>query len=334
MRPGYCAGLVASRDDGLIFPRTIVQVPDTRSVRGRRHGRVGPEEADACCCSIPQALPANASRCCCAGSICRTGSRSGSIGASMSAWSTAIFRFDALSRRSGRERRDDHPGTARPAADTRRRHELKHNSHPLKHFVFDAAGRLFVNIGAPSDACAASAQETKPCAAGEGPSPLAAVWMFTPPSGGIFPALRPGETGPQHEVFARGLRNSMALAVHPRSGSRCCRARMRATSPTPRCRTRRSMCWSGAGITAGRIATIWRRRVPSMSTFLKAAGPYRDLCNNAALYRPPHSVMPPHGAPLGMLYYGGEKFPALKDKLIVSLHGYRPTREPRDRLRH
>ena len=30
MRPGYCAGLVASRDDGLVFPRTIVQVPDTR----------------------------------------------------------------------------------------------------------------------------------------------------------------------------------------------------------------------------------------------------------------------------------------------------------------
>ena len=36
--------------------------------------------------------------------------------------------------------------------------------------------------------------------------------------------------------------------------------------------------------------------------------------------------MPPHGAPLGMLYYGGEKFPALKDRLIVSLHGYRPSR--------
>ena len=35
--------------------------------------------------------------------------------------------------------------------------------------------------------------------------------------------------------------------------------------------------------------------------------------------------MPPHGAPLGMLYYGAEKFPELKDRLIVSLHGYRPT---------
>ena len=35
--------------------------------------------------------------------------------------------------------------------------------------------------------------------------------------------------------------------------------------------------------------------------------------------------MPPHGAPLGMLYYHGEKFAGLKDKLIVALHGYRPT---------
>ena len=46
---------------------------------------------------------------------------------------------------------------------------------------------------------------------------------------------------------------------------------------------------------------------------------------NAELYRRPHSVMPPHGAPLGMLYYHGDKFAELKDKLLVSLHGYRPT---------
>jgi hypothetical protein len=61
------------------------------------------------------------------------------------------------------------------------------------------------------------------------------------------------------------------------------------------------------------------------AAFLKKDGPHHDLCNNTALYRSPHSVMPPHGAPLGMLYYRGEKFPALKDKLLVSLHGYRPT---------
>ena len=35
-------------------------------------------------------------------------------------------------------------------------------------------------------------------------------------------------------------------------------------------------------------------------------------------------MLPPHGAPLGMLYYDGEKFPDLQGKLIVALHGYRP----------
>src|SRR3954447_24137670 len=30
MRDGYCAGLVASKEDGLIFPRSIVQVPGQR----------------------------------------------------------------------------------------------------------------------------------------------------------------------------------------------------------------------------------------------------------------------------------------------------------------
>ena len=35
--------------------------------------------------------------------------------------------------------------------------------------------------------------------------------------------------------------------------------------------------------------------------------------------------MPPHAAPLGMLYYHGAKFPELEGKLIVGLHGYRPT---------
>src|SRR5689334_23971163 len=31
MREGYCAGLVADKDDGLIFPRTIVQIPGHRA---------------------------------------------------------------------------------------------------------------------------------------------------------------------------------------------------------------------------------------------------------------------------------------------------------------
>ncbi|MEJ0075475.1 MAG: PQQ-dependent sugar dehydrogenase [Alphaproteobacteria bacterium] len=204
---------------------------------------------------------------------------------------------------------------------------LPRNLHPLKHFVFDRLGRLFVNIGAPSDACATTKAETKPCAAGEGASPLASVWMFTPPTGGVFPALKPTDANPPHEVFARGLRNSMALAVSPSfpdegfvlQGENA-RDLPEANRPNEELNSLERgkhygwpYCYDLTTVSA------------EYAAFLKKAGPYRDLCNNAALYRSPHSLMPPHGAPLGMLYYGGEKFRALKGKLIVSLHGYRPT---------
>ncbi len=55
------------------------------------------------------------------------------------------------------------------------------------------------------------------------------------------------------------------------------------------------------------------------------AGPYKNLCNNSTIYKQPYSLLPPHGAPLGMLYYHGSKFPELEGKLLVGLHGYRPT---------
>ena len=35
-------------------------------------------------------------------------------------------------------------------------------------------------------------------------------------------------------------------------------------------------------------------------------------------------LLPPHGAPLSMLYYDGAMFPQLRGKLLIALHGYRP----------
>jgi len=55
------------------------------------------------------------------------------------------------------------------------------------------------------------------------------------------------------------------------------------------------------------------------------SGPYKNLCTNGALYKQPFSLLPPHGAPLGMLYYHGQKFPELEGRLLIALHGYRPT---------
>jgi glucose/arabinose dehydrogenase len=204
---------------------------------------------------------------------------------------------------------------------------LTRNAHPLKHFIFDRSGRLFVNIGAPSDKCATGNAETGPCAAGEGASPLAAVWMFSPPAGGLFPALRPGDKNPPHEVFARGLRNSMALAAHPRfpdDGFPLLQAENARDLPEAD-RPNEEINALEPGRHYGwpycyDLTTV----SPEYAAFLKA-GAYRNLCSDPARYRRPHSLLSPHGAPLGMLYYDGTKFPELAGKLIVGLHGYRPT---------
>jgi len=322
MRPGYCAGLVASRDDGLIFPRTIVQVPDTRFFVVADMGGWEPKQGRLLLLD-PQAMAGRRLKVLMRGLDLPHGLAIGIDRRIYVGTVDRIFRFDPLGPDPAASVETvirGLPGLRPVLADGT---ALKHNSHPLKHFVFDAAGRLFVNIGAPSDACATSAQKTKPCAAGEGASPLAAVWLFTPPPGGVFPALQPGEASPKHEVFARGLRNSMALAAHG-SGLLLQGENARdipdAKVPNEEINV----------LEAGRhygwpychdLTTVSRE----YAVFLKTSPAYRNLCSDTARYRQPHSVMPPHGAPLGMLYYAAGKFSELKDKLIVSLHGYRPT---------
>jgi len=326
MQPGFCAGLVAAKDDGLIFPRTIVRVPDTRffvvaDMGGwdPKKGRLllldpaAPERARLKVLlrglDVPHGLAVGIDRRIYAGVVDK------------------IFRFDPLAADPAATVEtivQGLPGFKPKLADGT---TLSRNLHPLKHFVFDRTGRLFVNIGAPSDACATSKSETKPCAAGEGASPLAAVWMFTPPTGGIFPALKAGDANPSHEVFARGLRNSMAFAVHPRfpdEGFALLQGENARDLPEAN-RPNEELNVLERGKHYGwpychDLSTV----SPEYAAFLKKSGPYRDLCNNAALYRPPLSLMAPHGAPLGMLYYQGDKFPVLDGKLLVALHGYRP----------
>ena len=327
LRPGYCAGLVASKDDGLIFPRTLVQVPGARFLVvadmggwDQKRGRV--------LLLDPQAAEGRRLKVLLSGLDLPHGLGVGPDARVYVGTVEKILRFDPLDPDPATTVEtiiQDLPGAQPTLSDGSK---LRRNLHPLKHFVFDRTGRLFVNIGAPSDACATSRNETRPCRAGEGAAPLGAVWMFTPPAGGIFPALRPGDANPAHEVFARGLRNSMALAAHPRfpeAGFALLQGENARDIPD-------------AGKPNEEINLLERGKhygwpychdlttvSPEYAGFLNTNPVYRNLCANTARYRPPHTVLPPHGAPLGMLYYHGDKFAGLKDKLIVALHGYRPT---------
>lgn len=323
MKAGFCAGLVASRDDGLKFPRGIVQIPGRQLFVVADMGGWGHEDGRLLILD-PSAPAGRRIR----EAITRLsypfGLAAGPDGNVYASTDTSVFRFDPLAAnpkstietiiRALPGRRLTLPdGTV-----------VTESAHPLKAIAFDRTGRLFVNVGSHSDNCLWSAPNR--CSAGEGPSPLAAIWLFTPPAGGGFPALRSGDPDPPHEVFARGLRNSMALALHPRFPDRGY-----AFLQGENARDLQDLFAPNEEINAleqGRHygwPYCYDLATPSPEfRRLLQSGSFKDFCS-AASTRKPWSLLPPHGAPLGMLYYTADRFDELKGKLLVGLHGYRPT---------
>ena len=85
--------------------------------------------------------------------------------------------------------------------------------HAAKTMEISSDGMLYVNIGAPSNSCqVADRQERSP---GQDPCPILAE------AGGIwrFNANRPDQTQAEGARFATGIRNMVALELHPRTGA-------------------------------------------------------------------------------------------------------------------
>jgi glucose/arabinose dehydrogenase len=326
MKAGFCAGLVASEEDHLKFPRSIIQVPghdlfvvadmagwghsdgrllllDPRAPQGQRLKEL------LTAIEYPFGLVIGPDR------------------RLYASTAETIFRFDPLADnpRGTIETIIRHmPGRRITLPDGTR---LEESAHPLKQFVFDRNGRLFVNVGAHSDDCITRAPITKPCAAAEGAAAMAAIWLFTPPSGGLFPALKPNDPDPPHQVYARGLRNSMALALHPGfpdpgyaflqgENGRDLPDIFKPNEEINAIEQGRHYGWP--------YCFDLSTPSPEFKAVLQS-GTYKSLCTANPLYKPPFSLLPPHGAPLAMLYYHGTKFPELEGRLLVGLHGYRPT---------
>lgn len=326
MKAGFCAGLVASEEDHLKFPRSIIQVPGHDLFVVADMGGWG--HADGRLLLLdPHASPGQRFKELLTGVEYPFGLVIGPDRKLYASTAETIFRFDPLA---------DNP---RGTVETVIRHmpgrritlpdgtRLDESAHPLKQFVFDKTGRLFVNIGAHSDDCITSAPITRPCAAAEGASAMAAIWLFTPPAGGVFPALKPGDTDPPHAVYARGLRNSMAMALHPNfpdagyaflqgENGRDLPDIFKPNEEINAIEQGRHYGWP--------YCFDLSTPSPEFRTVLQS-GTYKSLCTANAIYRQPLSLLPPHGAPLAMLYYHGAKFPELEGKLLVGLHGYRPT---------
>ena len=326
MKTGFCAGLVASEEDGLKFPRSIVQLPGRDLFVVADMGGWG--HADERLLLLdPRAPQGGRFKELLTGLEYPFGLAIGPDKKLYASTAETIFRLDPLADdpRATVETIIRHlPGRRITLPDGTR---LEESAHPLKAFIFDRNGRLFVNVGSHSDDCIPPAPITKPCAAAEGASALASIWLFAPPAQGVFPALKPGDADPPHTVYARGLRNSMALALHPNfpdagyaflqgENARDLPDIFKPNEEINAIEEGRHYGWP--------YCYDLSTPSPEFRSVLQG-GVYKSLCTAGALYKPPLTLMPPHGAPLAMLYYHGAKFPELEGKLLVGLHGYRPT---------
>jgi len=212
-----------------------------------------------------------------------------------------IFRFD--------------PAAADPQAtmetviaglpDTR----LHFSLHPLSSFMFDANKDLLVAVGAPTDQCTKDDMPdgTDFCAQSEGPEKSALVRRYAYQDGGKY--------APDFTVMAQGLRNSVAMVRH-RSGTLLQAENGMDFAPADSPFEELNVLHQGAHYgwpycyEMGSTAPVW------------AQAHVMD-CNGPG-HTKPVRLLPPHSAPLSMLYYDGKMFPKLRGKLLISLHGYRP----------
>jgi glucose/arabinose dehydrogenase len=213
-----------------------------------------------------------------------------------------IFRFDP--------RAPDPAATVEPVVTGLPDNRLHDNRHPLSQFVFAADGALLVNVGAPSDQCLddkGARVGTDRCDQSEGDEATAGIRRYA--------LTAPGRWSPDFTMLARGLRNSVALAVHP-SGT------VLQAENSYDLADRWSPFEEVNRIEAGRHYG-WPYCM-DMATPTPGAWSGAMDCASPA-HTPPVALLPPHVAPLAMTWYQGAMFPALRGKLLMSWHGYRST---------
>ena len=216
-----------------------------------------------------------------------------------------ILRFDPSA---------EHPAdTVQPVVTGLPDNRLHANRHPLSKFVFLANGDLVVNVGAPSDQCDGAGARTPSglCAQTE----QAGAGALDAGSLRLYPRTQDGQWSARYRVLARGLRNSLALAVHP-SGT------VLQAENSYDFATRWAPYEEFNVIEAGRhygwpYCADMARPTPAWPD--KAA-----WCRSSA-HTSPALLLPPHAAPLDMLWYEGAMFPALQGRLLVTWHGHRST---------
>ena len=203
------------------------------------------------------------------------------------------------------------PDAADPAATVRTvigdlpDNRLHANRHPLSSFVFDANGDLLVNVGAPSDRCVDARGQARANAAGACIDSAATAQVRR------HAYMGNGRWAEDSTVFASGLRNSIALVRHP-SGT-ILQGENSVDLTTP------DHPYDEINVLRQGGHYGWPYCV-DLATPLPGWSAAQARCSQRDR---PLALLPPHAAPLDLIYYEGAMFPELRGRLLMSWHGYR-----------
>lgn len=188
--------------------------------------------------------------------------------------------------------------------------------HGLTSMLFDGERNLIVSVGSSSDHCeganGAAPAAGALCAEGEGKDGVALLRKYV---------MRwPAGTVVSWDVYARGLRNSVAMAIHPVTGAlwQADNGRDSLHAAIPTLKNDNELPHDELNVVERGVHYGWPYCYDS-----NVASP-EYAATRCATYRAPARLLPAHGAPLGMLFYTGKVFPPqFQHSLIVGLHGYR-----------
>lgn len=182
---------------------------------------------------------------------------------------------------------------------------LHDNRHPLSSFVFDGDGALLVNVGAPSDRCLDARERPRTTASGACADSAETAQVRR------HAYLGDGRWDEAGTVFASGLRNSIALVRHP-SGT-ILQGENSVDLTTPDHPYDEINVLRRGGDYGWPYCVDLATPLPGWSATQARCG-QRDR---------PFALLPPHAAPLDLIYYEGAMFPELRGRLLMSWHGYR-----------
>lgn len=188
--------------------------------------------------------------------------------------------------------------------------------HPLKAFTFDQSGNLYVNVGSATNVCEKQgvfyAKQTR-CTEAESTDIGQALIR-------IYPKVGKSYSSTNYRVYARGLRNSMALLWHPKKNILI------------------------QGENSRDNVSKYDLKMTNLDfpheeiNIIKEGSHYGwPYCFDSNLNNPewthvdcqgyakPYMLLPAHSSPLSMIMYNGSQFPSwYQNRILASLHGYEP----------